>query len=197
MASTNTEKSIVVAGDVALDWQIVNLPDHHVATAINGALLSRIGWHFGGSLLLSDLIAEMVKNHRQQGDNWILHRVTIDPASICADDDRYINSYASWTILPRTSSAEDAKKPPVWRVKEYLGIAQAVQPAHVQLASDTPEPDIIVLDDANLGFRDDRTLWPQAIAAPGASGAAAARRPWIVVKMSKPLVQGPRTWPGR
>ena len=185
MASTVKEKSIVVSGDVALDWQIVNLPDHPKTPASTEALPSRICWNFGGSLLLSDLIAEMVNN--QKAENWIMHRVTIDPASICPDDDRFINSYASWVISPKTSSAEDAKKPSIWRVKEFLGITQATEQVTVKLDSDTPDPDIIVLDDANLGFRGDRAQWPQAIANPTADN---AHRPWIVVKMAKPLVQG-------
>ena len=187
MASIVKGKSIVVAGDVALDWHIANLPDHQKTPASNEALPSRICWHFGGSLLLTDLIAEIVSNQKPKGENWTLHRVTIDPDSICPDDDRYIKSYATWAISPKTSSADDAKKPSVWRVKEFLGITQAVQQAPVKLESDTPDPDIIVLDDANRGFRGDRTQWPQAIATPGAEN---SQRPWIVVKMAKPLVQG-------
>ena len=83
MASIVKGKSIVVAGDVALDWHIANLPDHQKTPASNEALPSRICWHFGGSLLLTDLIAEIVSNQKPKGENWTLHRVTIDPASIC------------------------------------------------------------------------------------------------------------------
>jgi hypothetical protein len=72
-------------------------------------------------------------------------------------------------------------------VKEYLGITQATQRVPVILDSDTPDPDIIVLDDANMGFRGDRAQWPQAISNPPADN---AHRPWIVVKVAKPLVQG-------
>ena len=187
MASIDQQKSIVVAGDVALDWQIVNQPDQNKIMPSDKALPARISWHFGGSLLLSDLMAEVVNNQRPQGESWTLHRVTIDPASICPDDDRFINSYASWILSPKTSSAEDAKKPAVWRVKEFLGITQAIHQAPIKLESDPPDPDIIVLDDADLGFRDDTSQWPQAIAA---AAAGASKKPWIVVKMSKPLVQG-------
>ena len=127
------------------------------------------------------------QNQKAKGESWTLHRVTINPASICPDDDRFINSYATWAIFPKTSSADDAKKPAIWRVNELLGVSQAVHPAPIKLESDTPTPDIIVLDDANLGFRDDRTQWPQAISTPGKDN---SHRPWIVVKMAKPLVQG-------
>jgi hypothetical protein len=187
MESVVKEKSIVVAGDMALDWQIVNLPLHHRAPASNEALPSRICWNFGGSLLLSDLIAEIAGNQNLKGQNWILHRVTIDPASICPDDDRFINSYAAWAISPKTSSMEDAKKPSVWRVQEFLGATQPTHQIPVKLQSDTPDPEIIVLDDANLGFRSDRDQWPQAISNPPADP---SRRPWILVKMAKTLVHG-------
>jgi hypothetical protein len=156
MTSKVKEKSIIVAGDIALDWQIINLPDQHKTPASNEAFPSRICWHFGGSLLLSDLIAEVVNNQKSQGENWSLHRVAIDPKSICPDDESYINSYASWAVSPKTASAEDAKNPSIWRVKEFLGITQAVSKDRIQLESDTPDPDILVLDDANLGFRGQR-----------------------------------------
>ena len=43
--------------------------------------------------------------------------------------------------------------------------------------------ELIVLDDANLGFRDQREHWPDAIATKVAS-------PWIVLKMARPVSQG-------
>jgi hypothetical protein len=187
MVSIGEEKSIVVAGDVALDWHIVNLSDQRKAAVPNEGIPSRICWHFGGSLLLSDLLVEVINNLKAKGENWTQHRVVIDPGTICPDDDRFINSYASWVVSAKTDSANDAKKPSIWRVKEFLGITQAAQQDPVKLASDTPDPDLIVLDDANLGFRADRSQWPQAIASPKADP---AKRPWIVVKMAKPLVQG-------
>lgn len=187
MAPDIREQAIVVAGDVALDWHIVNLSDHLKAPTANEALPSRICWHFGGSLLLTDLIAEIVNNQQTPGEQWTMHRVVIDPDSICPDDDRFVNSYASWGIAPKTSSPEDAKKPSTWRVKELLGVTQAGHKNPVRLATDVADPEIIVLDDADLGFRGDRTQWPQAIATRGAKN---SHSPWIVIKMAKPLVQG-------
>lgn len=187
MAPIIKEKVIVVTGDVSLDWHIVNLPDHRRTPAPNIAIPSRIGWHFGGALLLTDLIAEMINQQKSQGEDWILHRVSLDPASIGPDDERFINAYTSWAIFPKTSSAEDAKKPSVWRVKEFLGMTQPVRPAFVKLESDSPDPEIIVLDCATLGAPGDRSQWPQAIANPSADR---DKRPWIVVKMAKPLAQG-------
>src|SRR5262249_62377510 len=44
--------------------------------------------------------------------------------------------------------------------------------------------DLVVLDDAGLGFRERPELWPGAIARePG--------RPWVVLKMARPVADGP------
>ena len=187
MASIKKMKSIIVTGDAALDWQINNFPSHPKNPESNQASPSHIFRNFGGSLLLSDLIAEIVKNQNTKEENWALNRVTIDPASINPEDNRFIKSYASWALSPRTSSAEDIKKPTVWRVKEFLGISPVADPAHQKLENEPAHPEIIVLDDANLGFRNDRSQWPKAISN---HRTQTAKRPWVVVKMAKPLVQG-------
>ena len=81
---------------------------------------------------------------------------------------------------------EDARKPKAWRVKDFLGVTQAPHRISHPLDSDSGSPDIIVLDDANLGFRSDRSQWPQALTARDQKGP----QPWVVVKMARPLVQG-------
>lgn len=185
MASNDKQKEIVVAGDVAVDWHIVNFSDQQKQATSNEALPSRIFWEFGGSLLLTNLISETVNLLKEKGQSWNLHRVSIPRENVYPDDDRYITSYASWSISPKTNSPEDKRKSSIWRVKEFLGVSQAIDEVAVSFDSDSQNPDIIVLDDANLGFRNDKSKWPMAITNPKPGSL-----PWIVVKMSKPLAQG-------
>ena len=48
---------------------------------------------------------------------------------------------------------------------------------------DGGEAGLVVLDDADLGFREQPELWPRAITAEG-------QRPWIILKMARPVAQG-------
>ncbi len=86
------------------------------------------------------------------------------------------------------------EKPPLdnekraWRVEEFLGLDRARDFASGLgdprcVADDTPEADIVVLDDAGLDFRKHREWWPKAITMEG-------RRPWVVLKMARPIAQG-------
>jgi hypothetical protein len=183
MSTKSKAKEIVVAGDVALDWNLVNLGDKSAALGWIDILPSQICWNFGGSLLLTDLIAEISKS---SSELWRLHRVTIPRATITTENESFVTSYASWSVFPRTAAPEDAKKPKTWRVKDFLGVTQAPHRISHPLDSDSGSPDIIVLDDANLGFRSDRSQWPQALTARDPN----SPQPWVVIKMARPLAQG-------
>ena len=51
------------------------------------------------------------------------------------------------------------------------------------VVNDSPNASLLVLDDADLGFRSKRELWPVSLTEPGS-------RPWVLVKMSCPVAQG-------
>ena len=53
------------------------------------------------------------------------------------------------------------------------------------MVDDTPEADLVILDDADLGFRNHPELWPRGLNSEGKN------RPWILLKMARPLAQGP------
>jgi hypothetical protein len=78
---------------------------------------------------------------------------------------------------------------PVWRVEEFLGLDHCTKNATGEaeewkrVVEDTPDAELVVLDDADLGFRERKDLWPQAIMTP-------RRKPWILLKMARPVAQG-------
>jgi len=95
-------------------------------------------------------------------------------------DRTFHHSYSIW-------SQYNAPKGRAWRVEQFLGLDQRSE----RLQTETIEvedgkitiADIVILDDANLGFRDGPANWPQAI--------LEENKPlWILVKMSKPVAQG-------
>ncbi len=83
------------------------------------------------------------------------------------------------------SKLEKEKQP--WRVEEFLGLDRAASDKvqdWQKVVDDTPEADLVILDDADLGFRDHPELWPMALNTKGKA------RPWILLKMAR--VRWPR-----
>ncbi len=71
----------------------------------------------------------------------------------------------------------------VWRVKDFFGVCPAARAT--RLSARAPRnADIILLDDANLGFRTDAARWREVLA-------SRRRDSWVVVKMAPPVADGP------
>jgi hypothetical protein len=91
-------------------------------------------------------------------------------------------------ILPRTFTVwqpypiDGHPRELTWRLHQFLG----VRPAAGDCAAQPPAaiPDCLVIDDANLGFRENPHAWPQCLV----DGAAATRN--VILKMSSPLGAG-------
>jgi hypothetical protein len=80
----------------------------------------------------------------------------------------------------------------VWRIEKFLGLDRSREPgtpaaregaARSQAIGDGERASVVLVDDANLGFRDDPELWPDDIGAD-------ADPAWIVVKMARPIASG-------
>lgn len=75
-----------------------------------------------------------------------------------------------------------------WRVSRFLGVDAAVPEAACagarELAQGREGVDLVVLDDAALGFRTQPALWPLALR----DMAAPAR--WVLIKMAAPIAEG-------
>jgi hypothetical protein len=73
-------------------------------------------------------------------------------------------------------------------VRSFLGLDQAAggaqeKSAVCKLGDDQPQAaDLLVLDDAGLGFREAENCWPAAV--------ARGKAKWILVKMASPVAQG-------
>jgi hypothetical protein len=84
-------------------------------------------------------------------------------------------------------------KPPLdsekfaWRVEEFLGLGRGqlvgAVPDWMSVQNDTRAASVVVLDDADLGFRTAAQIWPKAIM-------EGNQRPWVVLKSSRPVAQG-------
>lgn len=182
MRSGHDVRPIVVTGDVTVDWNLARLAgDADTPFRWNPDDTARVCFQRGGAALLADLIEEVFRQRDGSADTRTCERPTrrIRPGA-----PRYHHSYATWA--PHADGDAPAG---VWRVTAFLGLDRARElpepgpddPRRVQ--DDPPDPALVVLDDAALGFRQDPELWPSAVGSEAYEG-------WTVVKIAEPVADG-------
>jgi hypothetical protein len=169
--STETDaKTVVVSGDFTLDW---NLARGRGLEAQRGVwepeVGSRLRWQRGGAGLLADLIEGAAAQIRDRAAYEIRQpdtprrTGTAADAQIGPEDPRFRHSYASWMPFPFAAKGSEKEKP-AWRVAEFLGInrcSTAETAANwARVVNESSSAQLVVLDDADLGFRSKRELWP-------------------------------------
>ena len=122
--------------------------------------------------------------HRRPGGVWFLESLLRQacedvPVEISAPapSEAAGQAYSLWSLQDQFPGS----KAKVWRISRFLGYTPA--PAWPNIAEDTASPDLLVLDDLNLGFRDDPTCWPAALQPGGAPRD-------IILKTTAPLGAG-------
>ncbi len=195
MAGTKDPKVVVVTGDVTMDWNLARTRrSDSGGAAWNADDCTRAYWQRGGAALLADLIEAVADELRAAGQaDYSLREMGAPRHQALPGDPRFHHSYAMWSLFDYdVKTSRDKNKPPqTWRVGEFLGLDRcaadgpsAAEWKHVQ--DDSSEAGILVLDDADLGFRDHPELWPKALA-------SEEHHPWIMLKMARPVAQG-RLW---
>jgi hypothetical protein len=195
-------RRVVVAGDVTIDWNLARtrrLLDG--ATSWNAEDRTETYGGLGGAAVLAGLVEEVGKTMPDEGFAVEVDGPRAFVGSLSPGDSRFNHSYALWSQQPRRKGDRDRT---IWRVQEFLGLDRA-HPAPTAKVADAPaggpgEADLVVIDDADLGFRDSPDLWPASLhlAAGGGPRAGAAARhparaaagPWVVLKMACPVASG-------
>ncbi|HEX6954884.1 MAG TPA: hypothetical protein VF156_08385 [Agromyces sp.] len=170
--------TVLVCGDVTIDWNIARAP----VTAVPGAEAAGRATRHGGAALLADLIERVVPT---PPDRRIRVSAPDDPGvSPSPGDEAHHHSYALWEPHPGAGRPHG----PGWQVAQALGTDRAARDEGARtewrrLAGELPTAEVVVLDDAALGFRDgsELDLWRD--------GARRAR--WIVLKQARPIADGP------
>jgi len=186
--------TIVVAGDVTIDWLIQtnvdwlgagrpalsNRKDELKSRRNNWQLYPgvRMDARAGGALLLAREVALACGD--SEGLRVLTHRVenmrNIPP-------DEILHSIVEVARAPETVTD---KKSTVFRVARLDGFSgPPTEPLKaLRVPEDDDDADIVVLDDAGNTFRDDESAWPLALRAHG-------KEPIVVMKVARPLVAGP------
>jgi hypothetical protein len=199
MSAEAEAKTVVVSGDFTLDW---NLARGRGPEALNrvweAAVCSRLRWQRGGAGLLADLIQGVADQIRSEAAYEVRQPKTPrrtggpEDSRIGPEDARFHHSFASWMPFDYAAKGSKAAKgheteKDAWRVAEFEGVNQCVSTETAgdwaQVANDDPSAELVVLDDAALGFRSMPELWPASLTAPGS-------HPWVLVKTSRPDAKG-------
>ena len=172
-------RTVVVAGDLTLDWNIAHVASGDGPSATwTAEEQTRISCQRGGAALLGDLVAAATASLSEHSTASI--RVT-QPEVPCEPppgptDKRFHHSFALWTQFEKG----------VWRVSQFLGVNRKDDGGPGGAASGstdgTSNAELVVLDDAGLGFRDEPACWPIAV--------RDGNPRWIILKMARPVAQG-------
>ena len=173
---------VVVAGDITIDWNIAHVRER-VASGLltwNADDTSRACPQRGGALLLADLL-DWLFNGPEEGrvvDRRVL-RPAVNPSGILPGDLKYHHSYAMWSPFPGPDRSD------VWRVEGYLGMdimQTGAKRDHLAPPTVPGAVSLYALDDADLGFRGWKDMWPEGATAPGDA--------WVIVKTASPVALG-------
>ncbi|MHA2022861.1 MAG: RyR domain-containing protein [Candidatus Thorarchaeota archaeon] len=175
-------KKIVVTGDVTIDWNIIRTPGSGGVNKVwTSKDTTRACWQRGAAGLVDDLIAELMRQAKRNLEyDYRVVGVGNLGSRISPLDGKYHHSYAHWTLQGSSTGSEPEK---AWRVADFAGLDASEYSdsmSKVLPSDDLVDADIIVIDDANLGFRDNQSLWKNLSKRRG-------QDPWIVLKTTSPI----------
>lgn len=166
--------SIVVAGDVVIDCFETTVPTKEVPSAnLNWQRYPRthIVYQGGGAVLLAEMVSAATGLTVHSYDR-------VRPSQ--SSPQKIVHAVFEMDSFPDAEHAAEE----VYRISRFRGFRgpSSGTPSPLKLDTDTPDPDLIVLDDAGEGFRDDEDVWPEALQTGSTSQ--------IILKMRGPLLQG-------
>lgn len=176
---------VIVTGDITIDWNIAcTRLTNNGANWLGIRDRTQAFLQHGASALLADLIEAVNRSLVAQGDiPYAIRRLEIPKQGITPADPRFHHAYSLWAPAP---FQERDTAHYVWRLAQWLGLERRLveepDPAWQQAIDETPEASLILLDDADLGFRNTPQQWPKALYRPNCS--------WVIVKMAEPVAQG-------
>jgi len=188
MSRQKGTRLIVVTGDVTIDWNVARVQRRDIpAHGWNAEDLTRACCQRGGAAMLADLIRAVAGNlSESKRAKFEVREANVPQEPVRPGDERFHHSYATWA--PFELDEYNSTKRKVWRVQEFLGLDRATTDKALsndwkKVVDDPAKPDIIILDDANLGFRGHQEYWPRALL-------SNTSRPWVLLKMAQPVAEG-------
>ena len=178
-----SEGKIVITGDITIDWNLARIHrSKDIVQRWGNDDCTRAASQPGGAALLGSLLAAAAADLKSGNlSDYAVSQPDLMSQTIEPIDDRFHHSYAIWSLFG------DQK---AWRVQEFLGLDQCTESEFHDFSQGIyplagfSENDIVVVDDANLGFRNQYADLKKSLM-------ASDRKPWILLKISQPIAQGP------
>lgn len=166
---SDTRPTIVVAGDVCIDWfaipvpRVIETPDPQAGLLANWRLREglRMFARPGGAWLLAELV-------EFAAGQAVLRQVIPRPLEHQACDDA-LHSMVELSPFPPSNAGKDRRERAafVWRVERFRGFAgpasASCQRCMASIENDSEAARLVVLDDVGNGFRDHQDIWPVAL----------------------------------
>ncbi len=153
------KRRVVVAGDVTVDWNLARTGEQKASAYWASGRQTKVSCQPGGAALLGAVVR---KTLAARFGNRIDVEAPSAPLSSHPGED-FSASFSLWSEHQKITGDEVRKKEKAWRVEKYLGVDPAVKgkPAMAALSGGC---DLLILDDAGLGFRDREDVWMPALA---------------------------------
>ncbi|WP_157876804.1 hypothetical protein [Streptomyces graminilatus] len=184
---------VCIFGDQTIDWALASKAEDSLRYA-NERLHVRVGlkWQKGGVFLLASLIDVGLTG--LTGEPVEPHYSPPEAQSLSPYESGYNHSYAVFARFKDPQEGEPAPETQkITRVERYMGFWQSRETAPEEReATDEHKshaPSVIVLDDADLGFRDQFNN-PSRLDDFIPKKGSPAPHPWILLKMSDDVANG-------
>ncbi|MGE4557324.1 MAG: AAA family ATPase [Desulfovibrionaceae bacterium] len=177
MAPSGEARNVLVTGDLVRDtnlfqYSVLPLSFHYPSGKTTHETL------FGGAWFLEDMIRRISPAPGVFGPRRLKTTLRDGRAH------QVHHSFYIWSM--HQAGRANGTQPPVWRVSSFLGCQTAPDPCVPRLQEGIA-PEVLVLDDLSLGFRDDPVCWPACLA-------GNAERPESVVYKATRGFQHSRLW---
>ena len=121
MSVNKLEKTVIVTGDVAMDWNLARTRRSKTDAAFwNADDTTNTTWQRGGAALLADLVEVIARDLQKGGAPGFSIRQSGAPRNsrkVQADDRRYTHSYAMWASFKYGVKPPQDKEKQAWRVE--------------------------------------------------------------------------------
>ncbi len=173
---------ILVTGDVAVDWAIlapsIAAPELYASYRWEQPATVQISSSPGSAALIASMLSAILEGDATTSSSRVVGPTLPPEALTNPADTRTIRTFALWQEY-RSRVAVNGS---AWRMRQFLGL----QPASGVVGPEAhacPECSCVIIDDANLGYRDRPDAWSSILQ-------ASARPRHIILKMSAPLGHG-------
>src|SRR5512137_2891288 len=103
MKNPRAEKSVIVTGDITMDWNLARTRRFRSAQPFWSASdTTSIYWQRGGAAILAELIAAVARDlQRSDQLHFSIHQTgaPVKSMEVHPDNDQYNHSYAMWSLF--------------------------------------------------------------------------------------------------